>query len=128
MGPEPGSQLSKHAHHPMRLQDLEAFDSVPFLLWAKDENGKHLFGNKAICDLAGENVVGKRDNDLIWANDAESLQAHDRKVLESGKTEYLHEYVQKSRHGQATLNVCKWAGELDGRKCCFGISFVINND
>ncbi|MEB3322339.1 MAG: PAS domain-containing protein [Synechococcaceae cyanobacterium] len=101
---------------------------MPFLLWVKDENGYHLFGNKAICDLAGENVLGKRDNDLIWANDAEALQAHDRKVLESGKTEYLHEYVQKSSNGQATLNVCKWAGELDGQKCCFGISFVIDKD
>lgn len=111
----------------MQLQDLEVFNSVPFLFWAKDEQGVHLFGNKVICDLAGEDVLGKTDHDLIWAKDADALQAHDRRVMESGQTEYLHEYVQQSQQGQATLNVCKWAGELDGKKCCFGISFVISN-
>lgn len=78
-----------------------------------------------ICDLAGEDVTGKTDYDLVWADDAATLQAHDRKVLESGATEYLHEYVQKSSDGHATLNVVKWAGDLDGTPCTFGISFII---
>ena len=109
----------------MRIEDLKIFNEMPFLFWVKDEEGTHLFGNKVICDQAGEDVVGKTDRELVWAKDADSLQAHDKQVLETGKTSYIHEFVQQSRHGEATLNVCKWAGDLDERKCCFGISFII---
>jgi PAS domain-containing protein len=115
----------KPVEYAMHIEDLEIFNEMPFLFWVKDAEGKHLFGNKVICDLAGEDVVGKTDRELVWSRDADALQAHDRQVLESGKTSYIHEYVQQSHHGEATLNVCKWAGDLDGRKCCFGISFII---
>ena len=110
----------------MKLKDLEVFNQMPFLFWVKDKEGKHLFGNKVINDLAGEDVVGKTDRELVWAKDADALQAHDRQVLETGTTSFIHEHVQKSRHGDATLNVCKWAGDLDGERCCFGISFIID--
>jgi hypothetical protein len=33
--------------------------------------------------------------------------------------------VRQSVHGDASLNVCKWVGDLDGQRCCFGISFII---
>jgi len=54
------------------------------------------------------------------------LQELDRQVIDSGKPRFLHEFVDKSGLGKATLNVCKWPEELDGKKCCFGISFVID--
>jgi PAS domain S-box-containing protein len=109
----------------MRLAELQIFNEMPFLMWAKDAEGRHLFGNTVICELAGEDVTGKTDDELVWADDAAELQAHDKKVLETGKTEYLHEFVQKSVDGEETLNVVKWAGELDGVPCTFGISFTI---
>jgi PAS domain-containing protein len=109
----------------MEIKDLEVFDEVPFLFWVKNENGTYLWGNRAICKLAGENVVGKTDRDLIWSDNANELQADDKKVFESGRPSYLHEYVDKSRQGTATLNVCKWIGEFENEKRCFGISFVI---
>ena len=111
----------------MESAELEVFNKVPFLCWAKDRDGVHLFVNNVMQDLAGEDPTGKTDHDLVWADDADELQAHDRKVFESGKTEYLHEHVQQSHHGEATLNVVKWAGELDGVPCTFGISFVIDD-
>jgi hypothetical protein len=46
-------------------------------------------------------------------------------VLETGKTSFIHEHVQQLSHGDATLNVCKWVGEFDGERCCFGILFII---
>jgi PAS domain-containing protein len=109
----------------MQSKDLKIFNEMPFLFWVKDEEGRHLFGNKVISDLAGEDVVGKTDRELIWAKEADALQAHDKQVLETGKTSYINEYVQQSTRGNATLNVCKWVGDLDGKKCCFGISFII---
>jgi hypothetical protein len=37
---------------------------------------------------------------------------------------FLHESASTAG-GPVTLSVCKWLGELDGKKCGFGISFVI---
>jgi hypothetical protein len=62
---------------------------------------------------------------LVWAKDADALQAHDRQVLEPGETFFIREHVRQSIHGDATLSVCKWVGDLDGKRCCFGISFII---
>ena len=73
----------------MQIKDLEIFDEMPFLFWVKDADGRHLFGNKAIYDLAGEDVVGKTDHDLVWRKDADALRAHDRQVLEAGKTSFI---------------------------------------
>jgi PAS domain-containing protein len=109
----------------VQIKDLEVFNEMPFLCWVKDANGGHLFGDKAICDLAGEDVVGKADRDLVWRKDADALRAHDRHVLESGRTSFIQEHVRQSAHGDASLDICKWVGDLDGRRCCFGNSFII---
>lgn len=109
----------------METKDLAAFNDAPFLFWVKDEAGKYLWGNRKISQLAGEEVAGKTDRDLVWAASAEALQAADRKVFESGDPSYLHERVDKSSQGNATLSVCKWLEDLDGKKRCFGISFTV---
>lgn len=110
----------------MEAKDLEIFNQMPFLFWVKDEAGTYLWGNKTISELAGENVVGKKDSDMIWAENAEALRADDRRVFDTGQPLFMREYVHKSSRGNATLNACKWLGELDGQKRCFGISFVID--
>jgi PAS domain-containing protein len=109
----------------MQLADLEVFRDVPFLFWVKDESGRYVWANQAIRQLANEDVVGKTDRELVWSDNAEALQAADERVFATGKPIFLHESVDKSSQGNATLNVCKWLGELDGKKCCFGISFSI---
>lgn len=109
----------------MESKDLEIFNEMPFLFWVKDEKGKYLWGNRTISELAGENIIGKTDDELPWADNANALQADDRKVFESGNPSYVHEYVDKSTHGKATLNVCKWIGEFEGNRRCFGVSFII---
>lgn len=109
----------------MQTKDLEAFRHVPFLVWVKDEEWRYLWGNEAICDLAGENVVGKKDAELTWKADAAALVKNDEHVLATGKPHFIHERVAHSEHGNATLSVCKWVGDLEGRRLVFGISFVI---
>ena len=109
----------------MQITDLEAFRDVPFLCWVKDEEWRYLWGNRAICELAGEDVAGKKDDQLVWKANAEALVKNDQAVLASGQPHYMHERVDHSGHGQATLSVCKWVDELDGRRLVFGISFVI---
>jgi PAS domain-containing protein len=109
----------------MQIKDLEAFQNVPFLVWVKDEEWRYLWGNRAICNLAGEDVTGKLDSELAWKADANVLVRDDKDVLESGEPLFIHELVKHSDHGKATLSVCKWVDELDGRRLVFGISFVI---
>ncbi len=109
----------------IRIKDLEAFQNVPFLCWVKDEEWRYLWGNRAINELAGESVIGKRDDELAWKANAAALVRNDKDVLASGKPHYMHERVDHSEHGKATLSVCKWVDDLEGRRLVFGISFVI---
>lgn len=110
----------------MQRADLKAFQDVSFLFWIKDKEGTYIWANRAACQFAKQdNIEGKTDRDLVWADNAEALQKADRQVLETGKPRFLQEFVDKSGLGKATLNVCKWVDELDGKKYCFGISFTI---
>jgi len=109
----------------MQSKDLEIFNEMPFFFWVKDPEGRYIWGNRAITALAKGNIIGKTDSELPWSENAEALRAADNQVLETGETQYLHEYVDESGRGKATLNVCKFIGELDGQRCTFGVSFVI---
>lgn len=109
----------------MNTKDLEIFDDFPFLFWVKDEAGRYIWGNRKINELAGEDVAGKTDHELVWADNAEALHAADEEVMRTGKPNYLHEHVDKSGQGNATLSVCKFVHDLDGKKRAFGVSFVI---
>lgn len=109
----------------MKFRDLKAFEGVPFLVWVKDEDCRYLWGNRAICDLAGRDVMGKKDSELIWKANADALVRNDEDVLASGQPHYYHEVVDHSDHGKATLSVCKWVDELDGRRFVFGVSFIV---
>lgn len=110
----------------MNQRDLESFTQVPYLAWAKDREGRYIWGNEAINRFAGEDVAGKSDQELVWSHSAESLQRGDAEAMETGEPNYLLENVDASGEGAAQLSVCKWRGELDGQQVCFGISFVVN--
>jgi len=107
----------------MTSKDLEIFNEMPFFFWVKDDEGTYLWVNKALREMAGEEVAGKKDAELPWAESAETLRADDIKVLETGKPLLLHEIVQKPN--QDDISVCKFVGDYEGKRCAFGISFVI---
>jgi len=89
----------------MKVADLEVFNAMPFLFWVKDEDGRYIWGNKAISEIAEQNIVGKKDSELPWAANAEALRADDKKVFETGKPIFVHEYVDDSSRGRITLSV-----------------------
>jgi PAS domain-containing protein len=110
----------------MQSKDLEIFNDMPFNFWVKDEEGRYLWVNRYLADMAQQDIIGKTDLEMGWAVDAEGLRADDQKVLETGKTLYVHEYAHVPGRGKVTLNVCKFVGEFEGKKCVFGVSFVID--
>jgi hypothetical protein len=112
----------------MNTSDLLPFADAPFLFWFKDEGGVYRWGNSEIQKLAKESIEGKMDRELPWAENAEDLRAHDRVAKETGKAQFIHEYVDDETKGRITLNVCKWPGDLDGQKGTFGISFRIGDE
>ena len=107
----------------MTAKDLEVFNQMPFFFWVKDEEGTYLWVNDALNAMAEEGVVGKKDAELPWKDSADVLRADDMKVLETGEPLLLHEIVQKPNHDD--LSVCKFVGDFEGKRCAFGISFVI---
>ena len=111
----------------MHGKDLEIFNQMPFLFWVKDAGGRYVWGNRVINRLAGEDVTGKTDADLVWAADAEGLREADRRVWETGEPSFVHEFVAKSSSGQVTLNVCKFMGDFEGERHVFGVSFIIED-
>jgi len=109
----------------MQSKDLAIFDEMPFFAWAKDADGKYLWANKALNEFAGVPISGKMDRELPWAANAESLVADDQQVLASGKALCRREPVDMPGGKKATLNACKCLKELDGTRCTFGISFIL---
>ena len=69
----------------MKSEDLAVMNAMPFLFWAKNEQGVYIFGNDTINEFGG-GVAGKTDYELPWADTAEALVEHDNKVLEGGHT------------------------------------------
>ena len=61
--------------------------------------------------------------DLPWVNDAEALRMDDLQVLETGKPAFINEHIAEPR--EANLSVCKFVGEFEGKRCAFGVSFVV---
>lgn len=107
----------------MTAKDLEIFNQMPFFFWVKDEEGTYLWVNKALREMSESEIVGKKDSELPWAGASAKLREHDLEVLKTGKPMYLHEYVEEPHNDD--LSVCKFAGEFEGKRCAFGISFVI---
>ncbi|HEX5745991.1 MAG TPA: PAS domain S-box protein [Archangium sp.] len=77
-----------------RLRAL--LDQAPVAIFAKDAEGRYLYGNRYQQQLVGrplEEILGRDDAALFPRALAESLRAHDAQVLE-GKTRTFEEVVE----------------------------------
>lgn len=109
----------------MQASDLKVFDRVPFFFWIKDEQGKYVWANQALKQLAQVEVVGKTDHELPWSGSADALLAADKRVFETGEPLYVHEKVETANLGGRMHSVCKWLDQFNGKKHCYGIAFVV---
>ncbi len=109
----------------MQVKDLDVFNQVPFYFWAKDSEGVYLWCNRRMSEYAGTEVIGKTDYEITSSEAAEALRADDRLVLKTGKPHTFYEEVDDPVQGKVTLSVCKYVDELEGKKCIFGVSFLV---
>ena len=63
-------------------------DSVPVMIWRKDQDGKYIHANRLFCDVVGkeiEDIAGKSDFDIHPKEIAMKYLGDDQLVLSSGK-------------------------------------------
>lgn len=67
--------------------------SIPGHVYLKDANGVYLYANDRPSgldslsdgDTTGADFIGKTDDDFPWAEHAEKLREHDRRVMQTGE-------------------------------------------
>lgn len=79
-------------------------DLVPHGIFAKDAEGRHIFANPALAEMAGlsvEEILGKTDYDLVAdAAQAEAYRADDRAVMHSGSRMFISEEPRTDLSGR----------------------------
>jgi|GEM_PF-5791381 len=74
----------------------EIFSSIPGHIFAKDLDGVYIFSNNQL----EKDVVGKKDTDFPWKEQAEQLRQNDQKVVE---TKQSLSFVEKVFLGENEL-------------------------
>jgi PAS domain S-box-containing protein len=76
---------------------FEAFmENTPGAAWIKDESGQYIYANHSIEALLAhrrDEIISRRDSDLLPAEAASQLQAEDKQVRESGEPMRLEKSI-----------------------------------
>ena len=79
-------------------------DSVPTRIFWKDLDGRYLGCNRLFANDAGlgsvDDIIGKLDSELAWAEQAEQYRADDKKVIESTQPKLYYEEPQRRPNGK----------------------------
>ncbi|MGB6100669.1 MAG: EAL domain-containing protein [Comamonas sp.] len=108
---------------PNSLSWTQVMEHVGACVYVKDIQGRHVYANRAMCELYGvtwEQLRGKTDADFVNAPHALLLQEADRSVIESGKTVHEQEEVVLLGGGRRTF----WSAKvplLDGKGRIIGV-------
>lgn len=78
------------------IEDLEALlDKLPYQVWLKDKEGKHIYINKLGAEVIGlpkTDIIGKSDYEIRDYNMAKKCDETDKKLMESNDKIYDLEY------------------------------------
>jgi diguanylate cyclase (GGDEF)-like protein/PAS domain S-box-containing protein len=93
---------NQHKQTICKLQNV--LDSVPTRIFWKDLDGRYLGCNRLFANDAGldsvEDIIGKLDSELVWAEHAEQYRADDKKVIKSTKPRLYYEESQTRPNGK----------------------------
>ncbi|MBL0206799.1 MAG: EAL domain-containing protein [Propionivibrio sp.] len=81
-------------------------ETIPDLVWLKDEAGVYLFCNPLFERLYGAKeaqIVGKTDYDFVGREQADSFREHDRKAQAAGKPTSNEEWITFADDGRRVL-------------------------
>lgn len=100
-------------------------DSAPIRIFWKDVQGRYLGCNPLFAQDAGLasalDVVGKTDDELVWAAQAEAYRAADQRVMQSGCAELGFEEPQSGANGQTRWLRTSKVPLSDGRGQVIGV-------
>lgn len=78
------------------IEDLEEMlDKLPYQIWLKDKEGKHIYINKLGAEVIGlskKEIIGKSDYEIRDYNMAKKCAETDKKLIESNDNIYALEY------------------------------------
>ncbi|MBN1212627.1 MAG: PAS domain S-box protein [candidate division Zixibacteria bacterium] len=110
----------------------QVIDLIPFMLFAKDKDGRFVFGNKAVAEAHGtttNQLEGKTYPELVGAEpEFEQYLRDDREVIESGHTKYIPEETFTGADGEIRLlQTTKMPVKLTGfdTNCVLGVAIDI---
>jgi len=79
-------------------------DTVPLRVFWKDRQSRYLGCNPVFaCDAglgSAQDLIGKRDNEMIWQAQADVYQADDEQVMRTGVPRLAYEEQQTGPHGR----------------------------
>lgn len=82
-------------------------NSVPSFIFWKDRNLNYLGCNKAFSDYANlaspNDIIGKSDYDMVWAEDADKFREDDEEIIKSAKAKLNYEETVLDKKGQIHL-------------------------
>lgn len=118
-------QLEKALQHSLHLFK-SVLDNAPMIrIFWKDLNGCYLGSNAAFAKDAGlnsvEELIGKNDYELPWADFAESYRADDRRVAQSNKAKLNYEKPLLLPDGQQILSRTSKVPLHDTKKNVIGV-------
>jgi|GEM_PF-2507331 len=110
----------------------QVLDLIPFMLFAKDKDGRFVFGNKAVAEAHGTTpdlLKGKTYPELIGGEpEFEQYLRDDREVIETGHTKFIPEETFTGVNGELRLlQTTKIPVKLPGfdTNCILGVAIDI---
>ena len=98
---------SEKARRESELLFRQVIDLIPFMIFAKDAEGRFVLGNKAVAEAHGtttDQLVGKTYAELVGAEpEYKQYLKDDRDVIETGLTKFIPEETFTDENGEVRL-------------------------
>lgn len=117
-------------HRTVELHSAQAMlqtvlNTIPVRVYWKDLDGIYLGANSLFAQDAGydspEQVIGKTDSDMPWANQTDKNKADDLSLIESGKPRINYNEFQQDSNGNTIWFESSKVPLLDNKNLCIGL-------
>ncbi len=120
--------MTKLNKHYLKLNSV--LKNSPFLVWAKDKNGKYIDANQNYLDVLGKSysdVIGKTDFDLLEKDTATLVKEEDDMVLSTNKVHSFEYTTNIPSSKKNYFEIKKWPYMNDYETSTLGIVGLCTN-